>query len=780
MRRRFKMRYFRIMGILLVLSVFVSCSSTKFVPEGNYLLNNVDIHVDNKLISREDLKAQIQQTENLKILGFIKFHLGLYDLSSREKTNDWLKRIGEAPVIYEESQTQKSKEQLAIYLRNKGYYDAVINDTVIYHDRKAKVSLVFNIKTGTPYRIRKYIYDIKDPKIKPVILGDSTHQVVKRNDLFDVDRLDQDRERVVTLMKNHGYYLFSDDNVQYLADSTLNNHQVDLKMEVSDDDLRNKYEKIQHYKKFRVRNYFVRTDYSPAQLVQGRNEKTKNDTLTDPPYVFISKGKLKYRPLLFEDLNRIPDSTYYSLKNVEKTYRSLTQLQQFRLVNVNFDVIDSLENDSIGLLDCNFQLSPLSRQGFSADVEGTNSSGNFGIAGTLNYQHRNLFRGAEIFNVTLKTAFERQQAVVNESNLNFNTREFGVEASLTIPKFLSPIYRRSLFNYQLPQTSFSVGYNYQRRPDYTRTITNFRFSYNWKSSAFRTHSLSLVDVNYVNLSAFNEDFINSIKDLYIKSSYTDHLISAMNYTFVDNTQNINKRENYRYFKWTFESAGNLLDALVKLAGKEKTADVDTVTNQPVYYYQILGTRFAQYVKTDFEYRYGYMLNDYSSVVGRAFVGAGLPYGNNNTLPFEKKYFTGGANGIRAWQVRTLGPGTYKASDSDYPNQSADIKLEGNLEYRYKLLGRLDGAFFLDAGNIWAINDKDNREGAQFKFDTFYKEIAIGTGTGFRFDFTYFIFRLDLGMKLRDPSLEAGKRFIIGNYPIQAKHFNFSFAIGYPF
>jgi outer membrane protein assembly factor BamA len=175
-----------------------------------------------------------------------------------------------------------------------------------------------------------------------------------------------------------------------------------------------------------------------------------------------------------------------------------------------------------------------------------------------------------------------------------------------------------------------------------------------------------------------------------------------------------------------------------------------------------------------------MLNEYSSVVTRLFVGVGLPYGNFDVLPFEKKYFTGGANGIRAWQVRTLGPGTYKASEDAYPNQSADIKLEANLEYRFRLLGRVEGAFFLDAGNIWAINKNDNREGARFKFDRFYREIAVGTGTGLRFNFNYFIFRLDLGMKLRDPSLESGKRFIIGNHKLNSDQFNLSFAIGYPF
>jgi outer membrane protein assembly factor BamA len=195
---------------------------------------------------------------------------------------------------------------------------------------------------------------------------------------------------------------------------------------------------------------------------------------------------------------------------------------------------------------------------------------------------------------------------------------------------------------------------------------------------------------------------------------------------------------------------------------------------------VLNTRFAQYVKGDFEYRYGHMINKSSSVVGRAFFGIGVPFGNFNVLPFEKKYFTGGANGIRAWQVRSLGPGSYKAPSDIYPNQSSDIKLEANLEYRFKMFWRMEGAFFTDAGNIWAINYKDNREGAVFKVNEFYKQIAVGSGFGIRFDFTYFLFRLDLGMKMRDPSLAEGKRFILGNYPISTDHFNLSFAIGYPF
>ncbi len=772
-------KYTRILALLLAVSFIYGCSSTKFVPEEQFLLNDVDIHIDSREISREELKNQVRQKENLRILGFIKFHLGMYNMSSRKKSNDWFKRIGEEPVIYEDFQTIRTKEQLAIYLQNKGFYNAVIKDSIVYHPKKPKVNLIFDVQAGEPYRIRNYSYSIEDERISPLVIGVANNQEVRENDIFDVDKLDAERERLATFLKNQGYYNFATEYIQFVADSSLNSRQVDLTVEISDADLGGEFDSIIHHKRYVVRNYMINSDYTPLQMERSL-DVAPADTIFETPYTFVFQDKLKYNPELFENLNRVKDSTYYSLRNVEKTFRSINQLQQFKVVNLNFVTVDSLGNDSIGVLDCNFQLSPLSRQGFSVDMEGTNSSGNLGVAGNLNYQHKNVFRGAEIFNITLKGAIERQQALVSESNRSFNTREFGLEGSLTFPKFFSPLDGRRFYNFQVPQTSLTLGYNYQQRPDYTRTITNFSFGYNWKTSLYRTHYFNLIDFNYVNLYEFNDEFINSIKDLYIKSSFTDHLISALNYTLVDNTQNLSRRDNYHYFKWSVESAGNLLSALSGITNMSEVAEQDSITNAVTKYNQVLGTRFAQYLETEFEYRYGYMIDQYNSLVGRAYFGIGVPFGNFDVLPFEKKYFTGGANGIRAWQVRTLGPGTYKALEGDYPNQSGDIKIEANLEYRYRLLGLVEGAFFLDAGNIWAINEKDNRPGALFQFDRFYKQIAIGTGAGLRFDFTYFVFRLDLGMKLRDPSLEEGKRSIIGNYPIKSEHFNLSFAIGYPF
>ena len=776
------MRKKNLLNILLYLLVavsFFSCSSTKFVPEGKYLLNNTEVRVDDNSINKEELKAQIRQKENLKILGFIKFHLALYNLSSGKKEEGWFKRIGEEPVVYDEYLTARSKEQIQIYLRNKGYYDATVSEQEVIKQKKRKINIIYSIEAGKPYRIRNYNYHILDDYIKQTVFADTASQLIHSGDIFDVDVLNAERKRISNRMKDQGYYNFSEDLVSYLADSSLYNKQVDLTVEIADDDLNDEIDSIRHHKRFKIRNYKITPDFVPPQLSE--NEKSlEPDTLREPPYIFYYRNKLNYKPDVFYNVNRIKDSTYYSLRNVEKTYRSLVQLHQFRVVNLNFDELDTLVNDTTGVLDCNFQLSALPRQGFSVDLEGTNSSGNFGLAGNLNYEHRNVFRGAEIFNLNLKGAVERQQTLIGNNNLDFNTREFGLEGSLSIPKFLSPLKRRSLFSYQVPQTNFTLGYNYQRRPDYTRTITNLKFGYKWKTSPTKTHFLNLADFNYVNLYEFNPEFIDLIKDLYIKSSFTDHLIMAMNYTEVDNTQNIQRRSDYRYIKWSFESAGNLLSAYSNILDRPLHSFSDSVTGQISNYHETLGTRFAQYLKADFEYRYGHMIDKFNSIVGRTFLGVGFPYGNFDVLPFEKKYFTGGANGIRAWQVRSLGPGTYNAPEGAYPNQSSDIKLEANLEYRYRFVWRIEGAFFLDAGNIWAINEKDNRPGAQFRFNQFYKEIALGTGMGLRFDFTYFIFRLDLGMKLRDPSLEEGKRFIIGNYPITAKDFNLTFAIGYPF
>jgi outer membrane protein assembly factor BamA len=745
------------------------------VPEGKYLLNKISIKVDDKNLKKDELKTHIRQKENLRILGILKFHLWVYNLSSAKKENSWLKRMGESPVFYDEFQNQRSKDQLIIFLKNKGYYNTSVKDSLEIDKRKRKLNLIFSIKTVQPYRIRNYAYSIKDKNLNGIVMKDTVSQLLKRNDIFDLDILNAERQRITGFLKNSGYYMFSEQSISFVADTSFYSHQVDLTVNIDDAVLDNPDAEVVAHQKYKIRNYLINPSFNAVALTADWVEQ-KSDTLIKNEYVFVYSGNLKYKPEMFYDLNRIKDSTYYCLLNAEKTYRALNRLKQFKLINIGFTETNSYTNDSIPLLDCRIQLTPLPRQNVSFDVEGTNSSGNLGIGGNMNFQQRNVFGGAEVFDLQLKVARERQRI----DNTIFNTQEYGFISSLTFPKFLSPVRPKRMLAFQIPETKLTFGYSYQSRPDYTRNITNVKFGYNWKTTNFQFLTLNVVDLNYVHIYDLNPVFINSIEDLFIKSSFTDHLIVATNYSWTFNTQNINKREDYKFYKVNFESAGNLLNLYGKLVKKDQATQVDSVTNQTSSYYEILNTRFSQYLKGDFEYRYGHMINRVSSLIGRGFVGVGFPYGNFNVLPFEKKYFTGGANGIRAWQVRSLGPGSYKAPSGVYPNQAADIKLEANLEYRFKLFWLMEGAMFVDAGNIWAINGLDNREGAVFKFNEFYKQIAVGSGLGLRFDFTYFIFRLDLGLKVRDPSLPEGVRLIPGNYPITSQHLNLSFAIGYPF
>ncbi|MBN2818626.1 MAG: BamA/TamA family outer membrane protein, partial [Bacteroidales bacterium] len=750
--------------IALAILILASCSSTKFVPENSYLLNKVELDVDNPEINKEEAKSFIRQKENYKILGFIKFYLLLYNMSSKKKTDDWLKRIGEAPQLYDEVMTERSKDQLKQYLDNKGYYRANITSELELKDKRKKAKLKFNIETGDRYTINNVRYHFATPKLQEIFMKDSINLRFRKGVPFDIYDLQKQQEKIVKLYRDQGYFYFSKNQVRYKADTTQQEKLVVLDLYVGE--TRNSQidsVKILRPYYFNNFNYFIIPGSAP-NLSSSSLETEFADTVEwDHAKLFLSPD-IHYPANLFRRTTQMLSGDLYNTTDVENTFNGLNRLRQFRYVDIQFEEIG--DSPYSNLLDCNVRLSPLNKQSISLDVEGTNTSGNLGVAGNIYYQHRNLFRGAEVFQIRLKGAVERMQRQVDNGSESFNTREFGIENSLTVPKLLGPGTFIRSFEKNLPKTVLNIGFNFQRRPEYTRTITNLKFGYDWKTSQNYSHTWNLMDVNFVHLFEFDRDFVNSIKDLYIKSSFTDHFIFAMNYSLIYNNQRLGVKGNYTYARLNIESAGNSLWALSEITGRTKYEDPNYETRL-VEYYRYLGTPFAQYLKADIEVRRAVQIDQYNYVVGRAFFGVGYPYGNSQLLPFEKQYFAGGANGIRAWQVRSLGPGDYKAPDGFYPNQSSDLKLEANLEYRYKLIGKMEGALFLDAGNIWAINKSDNREGIRFRPDEFYKQIAVGTGTGFRFNLNYFILRIDLGMKLRDPAAESGKKWIIGNRKLTA-------------
>jgi len=772
-----KYNILKLVAVTGVIFLF-SCSPVKFVPENKYLISKVQVDVDNQNINKESAKSLIKQKENYKILGFLKFHLLLYNLSPKKKTDDWLKRIGEPPQIYDDNLSALSEEQLRKYAYSKGYFRASVNSSISLNEKKRKVVINYKLNSGEQYVIKRINYEIKDSLLEALYFNSDIKSKIGEGDAFDIDALEKHQLDIVTLFRNNGYYYFSKDDVKFIADSSKYNKQVlvDLLIRPAKN---NQVDSVKVFQPFYLNNFFlsVLPGNSPV-TIRRDSVGIFSDTITWDNFTLYQNRQVRYPPALFTRTMRLNKGSLYNNADVESAFIAFNRLRQFRFVDIQFNEVAS-PNDT-NLLDCYVRLAPLNKQSTSFDIEGTNTSGNFGVAGNVTYMHRNLFRGAEVFQISLLGGIERLEKLDNGVPNYFNTTQLGVESSLIIPKLLGPGSFLKDFERFLPKTVITLGYNYQRRPEYTRTINTLKFGYDWKTTENLRHIWNLLDYNKVNVFDYDPEFIDGIQDLYIKSSFTDHLIFAMNYSLIFNNQQLSTIKDYTYIRFNIEASGNLLWAISELANKEKYKQVDSLGNVQSEYYQVLNTRFAQYVKSDIEYSRGFAIDKYNTIVSRAFLGIGVPYGNFDVLPFEKKYFSGGANGIRAWPVRSLGPGTYKAPADAYPNQTADIKLEANLEYRFKLIRFVEGALFLDAGNIWAINEKDNREGALFKFDQFYRQIAFGTGTGLRFDMSYFILRLDLGVKLRDPSVSEGRGWIVGNRPYTNKDFNFTFAIGYPF
>jgi len=436
---------------------------------------------------------------------------------------------------------------------------------------------------------------------------------------------------------------------------------------------------------------------------------------------------------------------------------------------------DSVKRDSIptGLLNCYIQLSTHTLQSYQVEFVGTNTSGAFGVEGNLNYQHKNLFRGAEILDVKLRGLVETVQKNNNLTNFGFKySLEYGASVGLTIPKFLIPFAGKEFIKTYSPRTQITESYNFQRRPDYTRTIAGFIFGYNWKNSKYLTHTVNPVEINAINIRDTSKAFHDQIAGKYIENSYKNQIITLSSYSLTYNNQNLQKNTSYTYLRFNVESSGNILAAIYSKYG---TKSIDST-------YKILNTSFSQYLRSDINITYHQVIDNSNTFVYRIFAGVGYPYGNSKALPFDKKYFSGGANGIRAWSARSLGPGSVNADNSSYPNQTGDIKLEANVEYRFKIFWQLEGALFFDAGNIWAFKDENSK--AIFKPTSFYKQIALGTGTGFRINLGFLTVRLDFGFKLYDPAIPDNnpniKRWVFMRKNNFSDLWAFNFGIGYPF
>ncbi len=761
-----------IWSLLLILFLSAGCNSTKFIPDDQHLLASVRIKNKASSVGRDELKPYLRQHENLRILGFWKFHLGLYNLSGKSDKkgiNTWLRRIGEEPVVFDPYLVEQSDQQLALFLKNRGYFQARVEDTVLYVSPK-KAKVVYTINPGPRYRLNRVDFAIADDSLIKRVHSDTINTLLKRGRPFSVAVHQEERERITRDLRNQGFYAFNEEYIYFLSDSTVGAHRVNDSLFIIPPVQAPGNKDSLHHRRYRIRNVVFHVgEGNENLLISGQEDVSGQDTLELQNCIIVHQGTLPFKPELLTNSNYIFPGDLYNADLVERTQSLLRGLRLFKYINVRFrETTTGVTPLGEKLLDCVIQLSPGKYQSYTVDLEGTNSSGNLGAAGSFTYQHKNLFRGGELFSLNTRLAQENQ--FVSSSQSQFNTLEVGTEASIVLAKFWLPLKIERFRQRYNPKTTIALAYNYQNRPDYTRTIANVRMGYNWRSSKYVTHSFYPLEFNLVNIPQVNDDFWDLIEDTFLEYSYQDHLIVDMSYSYLMNQQILGENTDFWYFKTNVESAGNLLDLVSPLWNSGNNNS----------YNELLGIRYAQYVKTDLDLRYHNLIDSNNSIVYRFFGGIGVPYGNYNVLPFEKRYFSGGANSIRAWPVRGLGPGSYSDDSSSFYNQTGDIKLEFNVEYRFKLFWLLEGALFMDVGNIWGLSEDTSLDGGVFKLNTFASQLAVGTGFGTRFDFKYFIFRVDMGLKTYDPSLTSGQRWIPVAGSLNWSDVNFNFAIGYPF
>ena len=767
-------RIVRLFLYIMLVALISACSANRFIPENHYLLDEVNILSDTKEVNPSLFTSYVRQNPNAKWFNLVKVPMHIYCLSGQDSTssfNRFLKKLGDEPVIYDPFVTEKSQIEIEKAVRNMGYMRAKVHLNT--ETKKNKLKVNYLIEAGQPYTVKHIAYNIDDMVINDYIEKDSANSYLHEGMPFDVSVLDNERNRITKLLQNNGYYKFNKDFLVYQADTVKNTFQVNLTMKLLPFQLRKEDVPTRH-KQYTIRNVNFLTEDN--LFLQG-NGLHEYDSIHHEGLRIFYKDHLYLRPNVLADFNYIQPQQPYREQDVQNTYTSMGRLRALKYTNINFSEIN--QNDSTQL-DANILMTKGKNQSLSFEIEGTNSAGDLGAAASMTFQHRNVFKGSETFTMKVRGAYEAITGL-QEGYENDDYNEYGIEASLNFPEFKFP-FLSSDFKRKIRATSeVGMNFNSQIRPEFTRTLASASWSYKWVDNKRSQHRFDLLNVNYIYVPWKSENFKAYLENLTDRNSiliksYEDQLIVRTGYSYTYNSANdqtrTSKSRNSYSIRVNLEEAGNLLYAASKTIHSTPKEDKG---------YVIANIPFAQYVKGDFDYAHNWNIDQRNSLVFHIGMGVAYPYGNSQVLPFEKRYFSGGPNSVRGWSVRTLGPGSYRGTDGNmnFINHSGDIKLDMNVEFRTHLFWKFNGAAFIDAGNIWNIREYEGQEEGTFRFNRFYKQLAVAYGLGIRFDLDYLIIRFDGGMKAINPML-TGK----DKYPFIRPNFNrdfaFHFAVGYPF
>lgn len=702
--------------------------------------------------------------DSVKLKPYIDCHPSFWD--------NLRNTIGERPVIFDSVKVKKSQEQINLYLKNKGFFNNKIESQIELKPGKKKAFVTYTLIPGIPYTIKKVSYAIDDLALLDAVRQSTNGTLLYPGNNYDVNVIDEERKRLTKAMRDQGYYFFNKDYIVYQIDSNLNSNQVTIKQIIRNPSERKYLEngedtivKTQH-QRYRISRVVVNTSFDPKNQ-SGLDDE--NMIYIDSLY-FANKYLMRHQPEVVSNQIFVRQGQYFSQSKDEYTYRRLAGLNNFKFINIRYQEDKSTDSN---LLICYINLTPSVSQSTSLEAEGTNSGGQLGMSGSWNYKNKNTFRHAEIFNLRLKAGVEAQQTINGTNSpdgesalqaiIPFNTIEYGAESSIAFPKLLlfEKLFLKKLKNNN-PKTKLNLSWNYQQRPEYVRTALNTALSLNFQGGGknakdFKITPFQISVIGITKTKSF-QDYLDNLNNSFLRNTYEDHYIQSSRFQYTWTNRRPKKTRNFSYYKFDFEAAGNTSQLVSSLYSKIEKNTIHT-DSEGREYYKHFNIRFAQFIKTTSDIRHYVSLSSKNQLVYRAYAGIGLPYGNLNVLPFDRSFFGGGANDIRAWNARRLGPGGLLYSQRKGVDQLGEILIEGNIEYRFELTPTFKSALFVDAGNVWLINQDDKRPDGNFDVNRFYKEIAIGAGIGLRFDFGFLLLRLDTGFKLKDPGLISGERWI---------------------
>lgn len=761
----------------------ISCSNTKFLKDGQMLYTGAEVKIENDSLSKKEkseLKSALEESltpkPNSTFLG-LRPKLYAYNTTKEPKKEKgikyWLKyKFGEEPVLLGDVDREFNKDIIVNYSENKGYFNAKAKYDTVSKNKKAQV--IYTLNPGARYLISNVNFPKDSTLINSEIQNLKEKTLLKAGNPFDLDVIKNERQRIDNELKDKGFYYFSPDNIIVQADSTVTKDpKVELIVKLKDNTPKLATEQ------FTIDKVVVFPNYNLRDAKKGKYNIPMNpDSLKGYEYnnIYVVDPDKKFKPRIFDRALYFNQGDIYNRKDHNLSLNRLISLGIFKFVKNEFVVSDSLNHK----FDAYYVLTPRELQSLRLEALGRTNSANYaGSELNLNWTQRNFFRGAEQFKASVYGAFDVQMGGPADAENIFRA---GTNVQLSIPRIVAP-FRFNSSSAFVPRTNIQLGYEFQNRTTlYTLNTFNASFGYQWKENVRKEHELKVIDISLIDPANVTQKYMDKFpQNPYLERVVEQQLIFGPTYSYTYSTTMLPKKNTF-YYKGMLDLAGNITGLVTganKKEGKEKT---------------IFGVPFSQYAKIENDVRFYHKFNEKTSFASRFIAGVAIPYGNSEHIPFSRQFFVGGSNSIRAFRARTLGPGSYdprpQRAEGFVFDQSGDVKLELNAEYRANLYKFLNVAAFVDAGNIWLINDEfdqkgvNTRPGGKFSKE-FLSEIAVGAGVGLRLDFSILVLRLDLAMPLRVPYYEKGDRWTFdrinfGDSSWRKDNLILNIAIGYPF